>query len=98
MNGSRKVKILPVVCQALSFCDLSREGLVRLIAKVLNELPSDANRFRGIRVGGLKEAFRYRVVIKDDERTFMFTFAVNDQQDPERYIVQGVTPNSRPNR
>lgn len=87
MPGSRRVRILPNVSRALSFCDLSRDGLVRLLAKVLDELPDDAERYSGFRIPGSDEAFRYRVVIRDLDRTFMFTFAVNDRADAEHLIV-----------
>lgn len=94
------MKIQPVVSRAIGFADLSRTGLIRLISKLLMELPDDAPQFSQRRSSGDSDCFDYRLAIFDQEmdapRRFLFRFQVNDTLNPGILLVVNVRFSSRP--
>jgi hypothetical protein len=95
-----KVKIQPAVAKALGFADLSRPALVRLITRLLTELPADLEQGRGRRLAEAPDCVEYRVVIgdadRDAPRQYLFRFLVNDKLSESVLHLVNVRFSSRP--
>lgn len=78
-----RIKIQPADSKALGFADLSRTALLRLLTRLLTELPKEVELFRQRRLADQPDCFEYRAAIFDDDqdepRRYLFRFAVNDK-------------------
>lgn len=96
-----RVNIQPAVIKALGFADLSRTALVRLVAKLLTELPGDADAARHRRLPDDPGCFEYRTALYDPDRPdrprrYLFRFAVNDTRSQEVLYLVNVRFSSKP--
>lgn len=85
---SYKVKVPAPISQAIRVRGLPRELLVRLLNRLLGQLPIEADRFRHNRDPDFPECFRYYVRLVDGQRKVWHNcrFLVNDRQAGLLYI------------
>ncbi len=74
---------------------LSRNGVVRLLSRLHEELPARYGRYRGLRHPDDDGSFLFFVVVAEG-RMHSFTFFIDDSTSPDHLLVQDVEHNSRP--
>ncbi len=77
------------VTRALGACGLSREGLIRVLARLHSDLASQPDRSE--RDLSDPDCFLYRIILNDGGRRHDLAFQVNDAQAPGFLFVEGLT-------
>jgi hypothetical protein len=95
-----KVRLQPTVSRAIGFADLSRPAHVRLLTRLVSELPGDVELYRHRRVPNDPDSFEYRIALFDQDqehpRRYLFRFAINDKLTPNVLEIVNVRFSSRP--
>jgi hypothetical protein len=84
------------VSAALGACGLSREGLIRVLLLLHQDLPADHARHRSNRDATRSDCFRYRRQLLDGATWHLFDFLVEDSTSPDHLFVNSFGHQSRP--
>lgn len=90
------VIVARAVSRYIGTCGLSRNGVVRLLARLHDELSNEADQFRGDRAPDDPDYFRYRIDLADRGQWHTCNFAVNDRVAPGFLFVEDMFHQSRP--
>ncbi len=91
----RHLVISTKISQQIGNCQLTRNGLVRLLAN-LHNLPQRHGRFQGFRHPDDDRLFLFFESIIDDRHVHYFTFFIDDSTSDQHLMVHGFEHKSRP--
>jgi len=78
------------ISQAIGRCGLSRQGLIRVYARVYGELPARADQLRRRRDPADPDYFLYRFALRDAGIWHTFSFRVDDVSAPSYLFIKEV--------
>ncbi len=84
------------ISTALGNCGLARQNIVRVLAIVHNDLPREADIYRGERLQGDGRLFSYRIAIFDGGRWHRIDLSVDDTTAPDILLIADLAHHIEP--
>ncbi len=92
----RRTKVPPEITRLLGMCGLTRNGAVRVLAGLHDELPQQYGRWQHLRHPEDDRLFFFVIAVADGGLLHSFTWHVDDSTSPEHLLVTDFEHKSRP--